>query len=259
MTLLQGLLHLTDFGSQLLRTSVPSITAAVAIQTAFAIPSIIAQSERFYDFSGSLTFLSVTALSLYLPALRARYGSGVASNEPLPSLLSPFLAAGGRNGFNWRQVALSGAVAIWAMRRMLMTLPLTMGVVRLTWALWQTQVGSYLFHRILKEGKDSRFDRIRGSPSFFAVVWVAQAVWVSVSLLPVLAVNSIPTTAFAAIPTVKFTDILGFSLFVGGLLFEVVADWQKSKWLEQKKAKVHDEEFLTRGLWSRRLVFTMLL
>jgi len=134
-----------------------------------------------------------------------------------------------------------------------------MGVVRLTWALWQTQVGSYLFHRILKEGKDSRFDRIRGSPSFFAVVWVAQAVWVSVSLLPVLAVNSIPTTAFAAIPTVKFTDILGFSLFVGGLLFEVVADWQKSKWLEQKKAKVHDEEFLTRGLWSRRLVFTTLL
>lgn len=115
-------------------------------------------------------------------------------------------------------------------------------------------MGSYLFHRILKEGKDSRFDRIRGSPSTFLVVWIAQAAWVSVSLLPVIAVNSIPATAFAVIPVVKVSDVVGLSLFAGGLLFEVIADWQKSKWIEQKKAKIHDEEFLTRGLWSRRLV-----
>lgn len=118
MTLLQSLFHLTNFNSPLLQTIVPSIAAAFSIQATFAIPSIIAQTERFYDFSGSLTFLSVTALSLYLPALRARYVTGVASGEALPTLLSPFLAAGGTDGLNWRQVALSGAVAIWAIRCM---------------------------------------------------------------------------------------------------------------------------------------------
>jgi hypothetical protein len=45
---------------------------AYGIQAAVAIPSIIAQNERFYDLSGSLTYLSCTALSLFLPALRAR-------------------------------------------------------------------------------------------------------------------------------------------------------------------------------------------
>jgi len=107
MSLLQSLLRLTNFRNPLLRTVVPSISAAFAIQAAFAIPSIIAQSDRFYDFSGSLTYLAVTALSLYLPALRARAASG---NGPLPGLLS-------ETAFNWRQVVLSVAVGVWAARR----------------------------------------------------------------------------------------------------------------------------------------------
>lgn len=124
MTLIQNLLHLTDFRSALLRNLVPSVSAAFAIQAAFAVPSILAQSERFYDFSGSLTFLSVTALSLYLPSLRARYTAtaiggapDVASRAPLPSLLAPFTAPGGVAALNWRQVLLSGAVVFWATRR----------------------------------------------------------------------------------------------------------------------------------------------
>lgn len=104
---------------------------------------------------------------------------------------------------------------------------------------------------MLKDGKDSRFDKIREAPAMSAVVWTAQATWVSVSLLPVLAINSIPAKAFTAIDTVKLTDVLGLSLFVGGLIFEVIADWQKFKWSEERKAKVHDEQFLTRGLWSK--------
>jgi len=107
MTLLQHLLHLTNFKSPVLRTVVPSVSAVVAIQTAFAVPSIAAQSDRFYDFSGALTYIAVSALSLYLPALRARYSSAGA-----PGL--PSLAKAG--GWNWRQVVLSGAVGIWATR-----------------------------------------------------------------------------------------------------------------------------------------------
>lgn len=114
MSLIQRLLHLTNFSSPFLRTAVPSIGAAFAIQAAFAVPSVIVQSERFYDFSGALTNISVVALSLYLPALRAKYAGGAAAS--LPSLLTPFTNPGAA-ALNWRQVALTAAVTIWAVRR----------------------------------------------------------------------------------------------------------------------------------------------
>lgn len=107
MTLTQTLLHLTNFKSPLLATLVPSVTAAYAIQTACALPSIALQSEHFYDLSGSLTYLAVTALSLSLPALRARAAAGGAVAPLLPTLLRTL---------NWRQVVLSGAVGLWAAR-----------------------------------------------------------------------------------------------------------------------------------------------
>ena len=116
MSLIQRLLHLTNFRSPLLRTLVPSVAAAFAIQTAFAVPSVIAQSERFYDLSGALTNVTIIALSLYLPSLRARYAGGSAgAAKPLPSLLGPFTNPE-KAGLNWRQVVLSGAVVFWAAR-----------------------------------------------------------------------------------------------------------------------------------------------
>lgn len=49
----------------------------------------------------------------------------------------------------------------------------------------------------------------------------------------------------------SLTDIFGILLYLGGLGFEVTADRQKSKWMQEKKEKKHDEDFLTRGLWSK--------
>lgn len=120
-------------------------------------------------------------------------------------------------------------------------------------------MGTYLFSRISSDdGKDSRFDKIRTSPAKFYVAFFAQATWVSLCTLPVILVNSLPRTAFAASGfgaaiTAKpyLTDILGLAIFVFGLSFEVIADRQKSKWVEEKKAKKHSEEFLTHGLWSK--------
>ena len=106
-TMLNTLLGLTNFATPLRRVILPSIGAAIAIQAAAGIPSIAAQTERFYDFSGSLTFLAVGALSLYLPALRAR--------TPLPSILAAL--KGTSTTLNWRQVVLTSMVGFWAMRR----------------------------------------------------------------------------------------------------------------------------------------------
>ena len=113
-------------------------------------------------------------------------------------------------------------------------------------------VGTYLFRRISADGSDSRFDKIRTSPPSFAVAFFAQATWVSLCLMPVLAINSLPASVFSALPAaVGITDIIGLLLYVGGLSFEVTADRQKDAWVQEKKQKKHDEDFLTRGLWSK--------
>ena len=228
--LIGSLLHATNFRNPFLRTLIPSIGLAFGIQGAAAIPSILAQTERFYDLSGSLTYISCTALSLYLPTLRARYAAGVGSSSPAwPSLLASLTSKGGVNAWNWRQVVLSAFVTIWA-----------------------TRLGTFLFSRITAEdGKDSRFDSIRQSPPKFLVAFFAQATWVSLCLLPVLAINSIPATALRALPWLTLTDILGVCLYLGGIGFEATADRQKSQWMKEKKEKKHSEDFLTRGLWGK--------
>lgn len=228
--LIHSLLQATNFKSPFLRTLVPSIGLAYGLQAAVAIPSILAQTERFYDLSGSLTYISCVGLSLYLPTIRARLAASTSATAPAwPSLLASLTSKGSISAWNWRQVVLSAAVTIWA-----------------------TRLGSFLFSRITSEdGRDSRFDSIRGSPPKFFVAFFAQATWVSLCLLPVLAVNSIPATTLAALPFFTITDILGLLLYVGGITFEATADRQKSQWMKEKKEKKHSEDFLTRGLWSK--------
>ncbi|KAH8725024.1 hypothetical protein GQ44DRAFT_235769 [Phaeosphaeriaceae sp. PMI808] len=232
MTLLQTLLRTTAFKSPLLRTLVPTVALAYGIQTAVAVPSIVAQTERYYDLSGSLTYLSCTALSLFLPYLRAKNSGAITGG------LTEYLSSNGlgQGTWWWRQALLSAAVGIWA-----------------------TRLGTYLFQRISSDsGRDSRFDKIRVSPSKFYVAFFAQATWVSLCTFPVALVNALPRTAYAAstlgtaISTKPyFTDILGLTMFAFGLAFEVTADHQKNKWVQEKKEKKHSEEFLTSGLWSK--------
>lgn len=114
-------------------------------------------------------------------------------------------------------------------------------------------MGVFLFRRILSEGHDSRFDRIRHKPARFAVVFVFQAIWVSLQLLPVMALNAVPA---AALPRLATADLLGLSLWASGFALEVVADGQKTRWRRDRELKLHDEEFLTSGLYSLRLVIT---
>ena len=114
MAVISTLLHATQFSRPFLSTLVPSIGLAFALQSAVAVPSIIAKSERFYDLSGSLTYLSCVGLSLYLPALRARAAAG-AVKPAWPSILGALRGVSGA-GLNWRQVVLSAAVSIWATR-----------------------------------------------------------------------------------------------------------------------------------------------
>ncbi|KAK7518873.1 hypothetical protein IWZ03DRAFT_374860 [Phyllosticta citriasiana] len=222
MAVLSTLLNATAFKTPLLRTLIPTLALAYGIQAAVAVPSIATKSERFYDASGSLTYLACTGASLVLPVLRARLAAGTLGTS---GLLGEVLQA-----TNWRQVALTTAVSLWAIR-----------------------LGSFLLSRITAEsGRDSRFDSIRGSPPKFAVAFFAQATWVSLCTLPVVLLNALPGSSFASLPaSILLSDFLGLALYVGGILFEVTADRQKSQWMHEKKEKRHAEEFLTRGLWGK--------
>ncbi|UKZ55264.1 hypothetical protein TrVGV298_009084 [Trichoderma virens] len=124
MPLLSFILHITDFHSPLLRSLAPCIATAFAVQGAVAIPSVLAGSERFFDVSGSATFLAVGALSLYLPALRARaaaYAAG-AKLPGLPGLLDLLRGGAGAGAdvtaglLSWRQLIVTGMTAAWAVR-----------------------------------------------------------------------------------------------------------------------------------------------
>jgi steroid 5-alpha reductase family enzyme len=89
----------------------------------------------------------------------------------------------------------------------------------------------------MSDGKDSRFDKIKKSPPKFLGAFLAQATWVSLCLMPILAVNSIPHAVVSTLPAIEATDVIGLLLYVGGLSFEIIADKQKDAWVQAKKRK----------------------
>jgi len=169
------------------------------------------QNERYFDLLGSIGFLSSTAFSLYYPTLRGRW---LGQRTPFP----PF------RSFHPRSLILSALTGLWAAR-----------------------LGSFLFMRIRKHGKDGRFDEIKKSPIQFFGVWQFQATWITLTALPVYAVNAIPRHMQ---PVMGIRDYVGIAAWIGSFLFEVIADRQKSDWRTRKDNKEHDEKFITTGLWS---------
>ncbi|KIH94445.1 hypothetical protein SPBR_06028 [Sporothrix brasiliensis 5110] len=227
-----ALLGLTNYNSPLLRNAVPCALASLLVQYAVGLPStflVNPPSERFYDLTGALTNVAVVVLSLYLPRWRAEAQLVTASPGAALTLEPP----------HWRQAALSGAVALWAVR-----------------------LGTYLFRRILREGKDSRFDAMRTKPAKLLFAWTAQALWIVLCQSPVTAVNAVgapvvaasaagPAHSSSVLPNnVLWSDMAGFGLFAFGLVFESITDYQKSSWAAAKHAKQHDEVFMGRGLFS---------
>ena len=254
--------------SPFLRTLLPSVGLAYALQTAVAVPSIAARSEKVYDLSGSLTYLSCAALSLALPTLRARAAAEAAGavGKALPAwpraleALTQGVSGGAAGGvWGWRNVVLTAAVGLWAGRRTRFSYTLAARLLFLRGKCLADAdgrartVGTYLFTRILGTKTDSRFDGIRARPLPFYAAFLAQATWVSLCLLPVLALNALPATTLLA-PATRFlpvTDVAGIALFALGFGFEAVADRQKSNWMAAKQQKKHEEQFITGGLWGK--------
>ena len=108
---------------------------------------------------------------------------------------------------------------------------------------WAIRLGSFLFARVHKTGKDGRFDSIKTSYSQFLMTWTLQGMWVFICSSAALVAISSPTGV-----VVNNVFIVGLAVFIIGFAIEVIADNQKSKFrLDEKNRNM----FINEGLWSR--------
>ncbi|MBN1136438.1 MAG: DUF1295 domain-containing protein [Anaerolineae bacterium] len=168
-----------------------SVGLAFLIQLVAFVPAYLLQSERFFDLTGSLTYISVTVVAV---------------------LLSPEV--------DGRSILLLALVGTWAAR-----------------------LGTFLFRRVRKAGKDARFDELK--PSFFRFlnVWTLQGLWVTFTLSAALV--AITTTTRKALGVFA---LIGFLVWAFGFAIEVVADSQKSRFRADPQNK---GTFIHTGLWAR--------
>jgi steroid 5-alpha reductase family enzyme len=168
-----------------------SVGLAFLIQWLAFIPAFLLQTEKFFDLTGSITYISVVVLSV---------------------LLSPVI--------DGRLILLLVLVVIWAGR-----------------------LGTFLFRRILKAGKDARFDDLK--PSFFRFLntWTLQGLWVTFTLAAALA--AITTTTREQL---GLYALIGTLIWVLGFAIEVVADAQKSRFRADLE---NTGKFIRTGLWAK--------
>ena len=167
-----------------------AVGLAFVVQWLAFIPAYLWQTERFFDLTGSVTYISLAILTV---------------------LLSPMV--------DGRSILLAALVVIWAVR-----------------------LGTFLFRRIQKAGKDGRFDEIKPSFIRFLNVWTIQGLWVTLTM----------AAALVAITTTNRQELgwvaaVGFLIWLAGFTIEVVADWQKSRF---KADPANQGKFIQTGLWA---------
>ncbi len=154
------------------------------------IPSSRARTEQYYDLTGSVTYLTLTAAALLLS-----------------------------DGLDVRSVIVASMVGVWAAR-----------------------LGSFLFRRVRRDGRDGRFDEIKVDPLRFFMAWTLQGLWVLLTVACALAI----ITGTEREP-VGWIATVGILAWVAGFAIEVVSDRQKSKF---RQDPANRGRFITTGLWA---------
>ncbi|GMF34766.1 unnamed protein product [Phytophthora fragariaefolia] len=110
---------------------------------------------------------------------------------------------------------------------------------------WALRLGSFLLLRVLKRGKDARFDEMRADFLAFFGFWVFQILWVFLVSLPVVLANSCDDQAGHSFGEPR--DIVGITLWAIGMVLEYAADASKSAFNEEPKNK---GKLLRSGVWK---------
>ena len=106
---------------------------------------------------------------------------------------------------------------------------------------WAFRLGSYLFARILRMGKDERFDDKRGNFREFLKFWILQAFAVWVIMLPVTVLPSLDGVA-----DLGAVSLAGVFLWAIGFVIEAASDAQKAAF---KKEPANSGRWIDSGLW----------
>jgi len=107
---------------------------------------------------------------------------------------------------------------------------------------WSIRLASFLFMRISRAGKDSRFDKIKNQPPRFFLAWTLQGLWVLLTAACALVV--ITGGNREALGIVGYVGIVVWTI---GILIEIVADQQKSAFRANPANK---GKFINSGLWA---------
>ncbi len=166
----------------------------VGMQWVAWIPASIGKTERFYDLTGGLTYITIVGFSLWA-------GS---RSEPISS----------------RELIVSLLVVIWSLR-----------------------LSSFLYLRIHRTGKDGRFDKLKTSSIRFLVPWTIQGLWVFLTMIVVIVINTQADSA----PALGIWDGIGLSIWILGFSIEVIADNQKTVFNSEPN---NQGKWIDCGLWS---------
>ncbi|XP_075559302.1 uncharacterized protein LOC142590758 isoform X2 [Dermacentor variabilis] len=120
---------------------------------------------------------------------------------------------------------------------------LTTGLV----CLWGVRLSTFLLFRIIKIGRDERFQEASKNIVRFAIFWTFQAVWVYTVSLPVIFVNSPRKAEPLTDATMTRLDMAGTIVFVIGFLCEAMADAQKYSYRQNTSNARH---WCDVGLWK---------
>lgn len=108
------------------------------------------------------------------------------------------------------------------------------------------ELALYLFYRVLKRGKDARFDTMRSQFVPFLIFWVFQIIWVWLVSLPVIFINSEISSALLPLFS-DGRDIFGLILFLIGFITQVISDLQKDTFRANIANKEHVCDI---GIWK---------
>jgi len=109
--------------------------------------------------------------------------------------------------------------------------------------IWSARLGTFLFIRVSRAGKDGRFEQIKENMPRFFNMWTIQGLWVFLTALPVFCLNS--TKEDADFPS--WCDYLGMVCFGLGFACEVIADNQKTAFAADPE---NEGKFISTGLWK---------
>ena len=176
-------------------TGIQNITFAVLIifliHLLVFIPSYYYQTEKFFDLTGTISYVS--------------------------SVLFIFFKSNTVESINLGSLVLSTFIIIWSLR-----------------------LGTFLFLRIKKAGKDRRFNQIKKSFSWFFMTFSISGMWVTICSICAL-------TGVANGIIFSSITIIGIVIFLIGFTIEIIADSQKTKFRAKDGNK---DKFISSGLWK---------